>query len=97
MAYVPILIKEVTEMDILQYIVEEGLIMIPVLYILGEMIKHTEVLSNKWIPVILLVISIGFTPLVINGYNPDTIVQAILVAGVTVFGDQLVKQLRKGE
>lgn len=84
-------------METLQFIVEEGFIMIPVLFILGEIIKGTDLLSNKWIPVVLLIISIGFTPLVIGGYSPDTIVQAILIAGVTVFGDQLVKQIRKGD
>lgn len=85
------------DMHIMNYIVEEGLIMIAVLYVIGNVIKNTELLSDKWIPIVLLFISIVFTPLVIGVYSPDTIVQAILVAGVTVFGDQIVKQIRKGE
>ena len=84
-------------MDILHYIVDEGLVMIPALYILGEIIKHTELLQNKWIPLSLLIVSVLLTPLVISGYTPDTIVQAILITGVTVFSDQLMKQLKKGE
>lgn len=79
-------------MDILNYIVQEGLVMIPVLFIIGEIVKGTELLSNKWIPLVVLVISIGFTPLVLGSYTADNIVQAVLVAGVTVFGNELIKQ-----
>lgn len=34
-------------MDILNYVVQEGLVMIPVLFIVGEIVKGTELLSNK--------------------------------------------------
>ena len=81
-------------MDILQFIVEEGLIMIPVLYILGDIIKGTESVHNKWIPVLLLGISVILTPLLLAGYTAETVIQAILVAGATVFGDQVIKQLK---
>lgn len=84
-------------MDILKYVVQEGLVMIPVLYIIGEIMKGTELLSNKWIPSALLVISIGFTPLLLGAYTADNIVQAVLVAGVTVFGNELIKQSSKGD
>ena len=76
-------------MDILEYVVQEGLVMIPVLFILGEIVKNTELLDNKWIPLTLLVISIAFTPFLLGTFNADNIVQAILVAGVTVFGNEL--------
>ena len=82
-------------MDIISYIIEEGLIMIPVLYIIGEIIKFTGVLNNKWIPLTLLVFSLLFTPLLLGGFTPDNIVQAVLVTGVTVLGDQLIKQSGK--
>ena len=82
-------------MDIISYIIEEGLIMIPALYIIGEIIKFTGVLNNKWIPLTLLVFSLLFTPLLLGGFTPDNIVQAVLVTGVTVLGDQLIKQSGK--
>ena len=82
-------------MDIINFIIEEGLIMIPVLYIIGEIIKFTGVLNNKWIPLTLLVFSLLFTPLLLGGFTPDNIVQAILVTGATVLGDQLIKQSGK--
>ena len=83
-------------MDILNYVVQEGLVMIPVLFIIGEIVKGTELLSNKWIPLAVLIISVGFTPLVLGAYTANNIVQAVLVAGVTVFGNELIKQSSKG-
>ena len=82
-------------MDIINFIIEEGLIMIPALYIIGEIIKFTGVLNNKWIPLTLLIFSVLFTPLLLGGFTPDNIVQAVLVTGVTVLGDQLIKQSGK--
>ena len=82
-------------MDIINFIIEEGLIMIPVLYIIGEIIKFTGVLNNKWIPLTLLIFSVLFTPLLLGGFTPDNIVQAVLVTGVTVLSDQLIKQSGK--
>lgn len=84
-------------MDILQYVAQEGLVMIPVLFIIGKFIKETDVFADKWIPLILLTIGIGFTPLLLGGFTPDTIVQGVLVTGATVLGDQLVKQSKKEE
>lgn len=84
-------------MDVVNYVVQEGLVMIPVLFIIGEILKGTELLSNKWIPLALLIVSIGFTPVVLGAYNANNIVQAVLVAGVTVFGNELIKQSSKGD
>ena len=82
-------------MDIINFIIDEGLIMIPVLYIIAEIIKFTGVLNNKWISLTLLIFSLLFTPLLLGGFTPDNIVQAVLVTGVTVLGDQLIKQSGK--
>lgn len=82
-------------MDILEYVVSEGLVMIPVLYILGEIIKTTESIENKWIPVILLLVSLVITPFLLGGFTADNIVQSVLVVGVTVFGNQVYQQLKK--
>ena len=85
-------------MDILEYIVSEGLVMIPVLYVLGEIIGNTDVLDNKWIPVALLIISLVLTPALLGGFMIDNIIQAVLVAGATVFGNQLYQQsIKEGE
>ena len=83
-------------MDIMGYLMDEALIMIPVLYILGEIVKRTTPILNKWIPLIILIFSLAFTPTVIGEYTAYNIVQAVLIAGVTVFGNELIKQTGKG-
>ena len=84
-------------MNIVDYVVQEGLVMIPVLFIIGEIVKGTETIENKYIPVILLGLSLVLTPFVLGGYTAGNIVQSILVAGVTVFGNEIIKQSSKGD
>ncbi|WP_424685153.1 phage holin family protein [Enterococcus sp.] len=79
--------------QILKYVVGDGLIMIPTLFVIGMIIKGTAYVRNELIPVILLVVSIGLTPLILGGYNAPNIVQAILVTGAAVLVDQTIKQV----
>lgn len=76
----------------IEFIINEAIIMVPALWVIGAIIKHTDFISDKWIPLILLGISLALSPLVIGGYSPANFVQAILVAGTAVFGHQLYKQ-----
>ena len=84
-------------MEILNFILDEGLVMIPVLYIVGEIIKHTDVIEDRWIPITLLLFSVAMTSALLGAYTVENTVQAILVTGATVFVDQLGKQARKDE
>ena len=89
---------ENTNEMILNYIVEDGLILIPVLYVIGYIIKHTNILSNRWIPLVLLMISILFSIFLLNDPIIDRVIQGVLIAGVTVFIDQIKKQnFEKGD
>ena len=83
--------EEMNEM-IFNYIVEDGLILIPVLYVIGYIIKQTNILSNRWIPLVLLVIGIIFSIFLLNDPIVDRVIQGVLIAGVTVFIDQVKKQ-----
>ena len=87
--------------NILNFIVEDGLIMIPALFIIAEIIKSTQIVSNKYIPALMLVISLLITPLILlGGYTADNIVQAILIAGATVFSNEFIqkgKEIARGE
>lgn len=81
-------------MDISKFLFDQALVMVPTLWVVGEFAKYTETLSNKYIPLLVLLVSLAITPAVLGSYtDPQNIVQAILVAGAAVFGDQLVKQL----
>ena len=81
-------------MEILSYIMENALVLIPVLVIIGEIIKNIEKIPDKWIPLILLPIGIAGA-LALGGLSVDSAVQGILVTGAAVYGNQIVKQLKK--
>ena len=83
-------------MDFLNYLIENALILIPVLSILGTFLKGLENIKDKYIPLVLLTIGIGFSVAII-GFSVDAIIQGILVTGVTVLGNQLIKQSKKDE
>lgn len=83
-------------MEILTYIKENALIMIPVLLIVGQIIKTIQKIPDKWIPLILLPIGI-VGAMALGGWTVDSAIQGILVTGAAVYGNQIVKQLRKKE
>ena len=85
--------------EILAFIKPEMLILIPVLIIIGLMIKKTEHIKDWAIPIILGVIGILFAILILgieNGFNGVTILngvlQGILAAGMAVYVHQLTIQ-----
>ncbi len=83
-------------MDIIGYIVDNALILIPALIVVGAIIKQVEAIPNKWIPLILLPLGIAGA-LALGGLSTDSVIQGILVTGASVYGNQLVKQLGKKE
>lgn len=81
-------------MDVSQYITQNALILIPVLYIIGMIIKNTDKISDKYIPLILLVFGIAGSMGII-GINANAVIQGVLVTGATVYTNQLIKQTGK--
>ena len=82
-------------MEILNYILDNRLVLIPVLYILGEFIKRTESIKDKYIPSMLLVFGIALSICMGGDSVVNNVLQGILVAGATVLSNQLVKQSKK--
>lgn len=82
--------------DLMSYITEKALILIPVLYILGMVLKNTEKISDKYIPLILLPIGIIFS-IGLLGLSMEGVIQGILITGATVYVNQLIKQQKKSE
>ena len=80
----------------IEYIVENALVLIPVLNVIGMIVKNTEKIPNKYIPLILLFFGVVGT-IAILGLNPHSVVQGVLVTGVAVYGNQFVKQLKTNE
>jgi len=78
-------------MDFAQYIAQNALVLIPVLYVLGMLIKNTEKIDDKYIPILLLIAGVAGA-VGIMGINADAVVQGVLVTGTTVYTNQLIKQ-----
>lgn len=84
-------------MDFLNYITENALILIPVLSIIGMILKGSEKINNKYIPIILLPIGILLSMGLMHSISADAIVQGILVTGASVYAHQLIKQSKKSD
>lgn len=80
----------------IEFVTENALLLIPVLNIIGAIIKNTEKIPNKYIPIILLFFGI-LGAVAILGLSPESVVQGILVTGTAVYGNQVVKQIKKSE
>ena len=83
-------------MDIVTYITENALILIPVLIIIGQIIKSIQKIPDKWIPLILLPIGI-VGAMALGSWTVDSAIQGVLVTGAAVYTNQIVKQVKKDE
>lgn len=78
-------------------------ILIPVMWAIGYAIKNTQKIDDKYIPIILGVVSILLTALgLLATVESDfitllfaAITQGIIIAAVAVYGNQLIKQMSK--
>lgn len=79
------------EINLMEYVVEQALVLVPVLYVIGFMLKSTQKIKDWCIPWILLICGIGGA-ISLMGANINAIIQGVLVTGVTVYANQLFKQ-----
>ena len=84
-------------MEVLTYIHENRLILIPVLIILGWIIKRLRFIADKFIPLILLGFGILFSLLLERSFSVQAILQGILITGAAVLGNQIPKQLKRNK
>lgn len=79
------------EIDLANYVVKDAYILIPVLYVIGMLLKRTPKLADWLIPWILLALGMvgGFF---LGDMQIRGLIQGVLVTGVTVFSNQLYKQ-----
>ncbi|HPY89012.1 MAG TPA: phage holin family protein [Spirochaetota bacterium] len=90
------------------FIKPELLILIPVLYLIGVGIKKSNI-KDMYIPLLLGFVSLVLCGLYVGStsdihgfkdictYTFTVITQAILIAGASVYANQIYKQLSKGE
>ncbi|RJX40853.1 holin [Paenibacillus pinisoli] len=79
------------ENDIIQYIMSEALVLMPVLFIIGLLLKNTPKVSDWTIPWALLGLGIA-SGIMIVGDVLQGAIQGVLVTGATVLAHQLIKQ-----
>jgi hypothetical protein len=82
-------------MDILDFVLENRIILIPALIILGWFAKNVRVIPDKFIPIILLGFGVALSFWMEMAFTAHAVVQGIMVAGVAVLGNQIPKQLKK--
>lgn len=89
-------------MTFAEYIRPELLILVPVLYVLGAIIKDSAAIQNRWIPAILGGVGIALSLLYVLGTGDfsatgvfTAITQGILVAGAAVYTNELIVQMIK--
>ena len=94
------------EFNILNMIQGDLIIIIVVTYVLGVFLKTCERFPDWTIPFVLLLFAVVFSILykaimLSEGFTPQAVLggflYGILVAGVAVFGNQLVKQGKERE
>lgn len=79
-------------MDIIQFVPESLLILVAVLWFLGEIIKKLTFVKNEFIPFILAIVGIGFA-LFLQSFDAQSALQGIICAASAVYGNNVVKQL----
>ncbi len=90
-------------MNIADYIAPELLLIVPVLWVFGKLLKEAAFVKDKYIPLILGGVGVLLAVCYIAGSGTavtatgifTAITQGILCAGAAVYGHQLVKQAGK--
>lgn len=94
-------------MNPMDYIKPEVLILVPVMYLLGLMVKNTEYIKDKFIPLFLGIVSVILTTIYVLATSDIlnykdcmmaifvAITQGILCAGCAVYINQNIKQSKK--
>ena len=82
----------------------ELLILIPVLYFIGVAIRESEKIKNEYIPILIGIIGVAIAMVYVLATEPigtgqgillavfTAITQGVLVAGVSVYINQIIKQ-----
>ena len=77
--------------EFVSYIIDKALVLVPVLLIVGKILKSTPKCPDWSIPWALTILGIAMSIMTL-GFSADAVVQGVLVAGAAVYGNQLWKQ-----
>ncbi|MCP8388339.1 phage holin family protein, partial [Clostridioides difficile] len=80
--------------NLISFIPEQLLILVAALSIIGKGCKKYKQLDNKYIPVVLLALGIGFSVWML-GLNPTSVLQGVICWGISIGINQTYKQLKE--
>ncbi|EMJ5512788.1 phage holin family protein [Clostridioides difficile] len=80
--------------NLISFIPEQLLILVAALYVIGAGCKKYKQLDNKYIPVVLLALGIGFSVWML-GLNPTSVLQGVICWGISIGINQTYKQLKE--
>ncbi|MCL2513832.1 MAG: phage holin family protein [Oscillospiraceae bacterium] len=79
-------------MDLNDFLIAKAIVMVPVLNIIGLLLKNIKQITNELIPFVLLGFGVGGC-LLLCGVSVESAIQGVLVTGAAVFGHQITKQI----
>ncbi|HBF4648635.1 holin [Clostridioides difficile] len=82
--------------NLISFIPEQLLILVAALSIIGKGCKKYKQLDNKYIPVVLLILGIGFSIWML-GLNPVAVLQGVICWGISIGINQTYKQFKDGD
>lgn len=71
-------------MEVMSFVVKDLLILTVALNVLGIALKKTSMISDKYIPVILLPLALVASCLMLGQFDVNSIIQGILTWGVSI-------------
>ncbi|MCI9975610.1 phage holin family protein [Clostridioides difficile] len=80
--------------NLISFIPEQLLILVAALYVIGAGCKKYKQLDNKYIPVVLLALGVGFSVWML-GLNADAVLQGVICWGISIGINQTYKQLKE--
>lgn len=76
-------------------IMDNALPIVVALWILGRIIKGTNIIPSKFIPLVLLPVGVLLTVWLLGAFTAENIIQGILVTGAAVYANEVMKQMQK--
>lgn len=81
--------------NLISYIFEEALILIPALMILGWFMKKSPIFADWAIPWLLLIAGVPGAVLLLGSLDVQNVIQGVLITGASVHFHQVYKQAKE--
>ena len=82
-----------SKIEVIEFIAENYLVLVPVVWVLGKFLKGTPKIPDWTIPLLTLGVSVVFSiATALNIELLEAFKQGVLIAGLAVFGNELLQQ-----